>query len=125
MASYHEQTSYSFHGGSGNDEMASPLAAFETVIPGSKTALLRGQELAASSRRKRRRGGREDTTTYNNNSNEPARERSEFRQGNMNNDRKQVEDEIVGNQLGNDDDATHSQQQHSQRSSLIHRSINQ
>ena len=49
MASYHEQTSYSFHGGSGNDEMASPLAAFETVIPGSKTALLREQELAASS----------------------------------------------------------------------------
>ena len=112
MASYHEQTSYSFHGGSGNDEMASPLAAFETVIPGSKTALLREQELAASSSAQKKKEEEEDTTTYNNNSNEPARERSEFRQGNMNNDRKQVEDEIVEIQLGDDDDATHSQQQH-------------
>jgi len=109
MASYHEQTSYSFHGGGGSDGMPSPLAAFETVIPGSKTALMREKELAASSSAQKKKE-EEDTTATNNSYKSPQGELN-FKQGNTNSDRKQVEDEIVEIQLGDDDDTTHAQQQ--------------
>ena len=39
MASYHEQTSYSFHGGVGR-WYGFAITAFETIIPGSKAAVL-------------------------------------------------------------------------------------
>jgi len=56
MASYHEQTSYSFHGSiMQDDNLASPLAAFETFIPGSKSALSKREEeeIASMSARKK------------------------------------------------------------------------
>ena len=114
MASYHEQTSYSFHGGGGDDGMASPLAAFETIIPGSKAAVLRERELASSAQKKEEEDRRTITTTTTTTTattnDKSSEEGLELQYGNKNGDRKQVEDEIVEIQLGDDDENTQQQQ---------------